>query len=277
MKAAFHILCGTIVGLGLVLTAQAQRRQKALSDTPRIKAPDVKFEITDVEVVPQQYDDEAPDLNVRPEGEEYDRWVLIQVNYKWALTENKRNHRDEYVPQGRDMNYWLDELAFEWKVVLAQPVEGARVKADRGGTFNVDPKYAVKMQRTVSYTNVTNEDEHTALIFVDARTLARYSQRLDPSMFFYEVTVKINNRKVGKLTGHEEEFAFVAENQARSEHTTAEKKSERLLPRASTREPHLFISDRVKALDHGLLPRNKTPWEFSSYDKLETILPERRD
>ncbi len=268
--------------LGTVFVMQSVMAQNTTTgavktDSPAIEASDIIFRIKDFKIQNLKYDDDFPAIQGVKGGGKLD-WLLIRIDYEWKVdTKAVAKKRTKPVKQG-DRSYWLDNVEFDWRVVLAQPTEGTSVKAtSTKGSFNVSEDLAVRMKKVVTYADVSDDGERTALFFVETRALKRYIRRMATSIVFCDVRIKVNGRTVGRVNSQGEKYVFAAATDDDRAAKTAEKDRQQYIPRKSARDSSLFENEKVKSIDRAAKNRMETPWRWSREHSLETIVDKKKD
>ncbi len=264
-----------ISAVGVILLSQAVMAQDRAANAivtspPALEPDDIEFEIKKLEIDKDKYDDNFPKIRGIG-GSPSQEWMLIRLEYEWKVDKKAIDKKRAKPQEQGDNKYWLDELEFDWRVVLAQPSSGARVK-ETNGRFNIDPKYALRMNKQVKYVNVCGDEEHTAVMFIDGRVLTRYIKRLSPSIVFIDLRIKVNGREIGRMNSHGTEIAFGTATENDRDFRKEEKAREALVPRESKRGASFFVSEEVKKLSYGLLNRQETPWQWNKGTLLQTIV-----
>ncbi len=275
MQGTAKLLLCVVCALALAPAgfAQARRRSAGIrSDLKSIEIEDIAFTIKDIKLQSIPYDDQFDDLPDIKRGGRLE-WLMILVEYEWELSaKGKRKHK---YTQG-DRRHWLNQLEFNWRVVLAQPSEGGTVKGSDRGQFNILAKYAVRLEKKVTYANIDDDGEHQAVLLINAPTLKRFIKSPKKSSVFCDLRIKLNGRELAHMNSHgEKQYAAVTKGAAAGE--GKEGKRRRYIPRSSTRGASYFESDKVKELKSGLHTRLESPWLWTQLAAFETIVEATKD
>lgn len=205
------------------------------------EADDVVVKITAYDLKPIRFDDTYPDLEGFSSSGK-DAWLRLLVEYTLEIRADRAN---KY--RGMD-SIWLNNLEFSWNVVLA-PVSS-------GSTY--DDRRAVRLAKTVSYTNVKlGKRKYYAMVFLEPRILQRYAEKIKTEDIFAQLSVRVDRKTREEMVARGTKFGTSA--------------SERNSLTGRGRRGSLFESEDILRPGFGLLSRRETPWAWSAYDALETI------
>ncbi len=228
-----------------------------------IEAEDIKIEIVGLKVETINYQDTYPNLPKFGSGKRME-WGMIAVAYEWELT--SKGEKKHKASKAEDRNYYLDNLEFDWKVVLAQPEDGRSVKPTRKG-FNISEEKSVRMREKVRYVNVSSDEKrHYALVFLEPRAISRYLNKFYPNKVFIDLSIKLRGQQVLRMTALGENFAQVTPETKRPE-----KELDKYVPRQTSRDVSMHLSERVETLEGVLRSKDETPWQWSQLDTFDTI------
>ena len=278
MRRFTSFLIGVLGMLLLGSAAVAQESTSAVStNAPTIEAAVINFRVKDLKIVKMVYDDEFPDIKSVKGGPRLE-WLMIRVEYEWKLDAKAASKKRSKPQKQGDGQYWLDELEFDWRVVIAQPAEGNAVRSTSDkGSFNVKNNYAVRMSKKVKYTDVNDDGDHVALIFVEGRALKRHVKRMSSSLVFCDLRIKLNGRELGRLSSHGEKYYFAQRDEDNRNADKDERERAKYMPRRNRRDASFFESDKVKSIDYALRNRMESPWRWNKEGGLETIVEATKD
>ena len=188
----YRLLRVFVVALSL-FAANTLLAQKGIKATiPEITPGDIEFKIKDVKIDEILYKNDSAFLELnRVKGSTNASWGAIVVEYEWKLSSRAKASTDQ--------NYWLDTLTFDWKVVLANNPQGGLIREMKPYYYSIHEEYAVRMARSVTYKNVSDDDSKFAVILVDDKTITRYLDRFNKTNVFVELKIKLNEAELGTL------------------------------------------------------------------------------
>ena len=163
------------------------------------------------------------------------KWVSFMAHYKVDM----RNVKPKSLI---DNGKWLDDVEVTWEM-LYKPVE-ARDKIQN----------YVKCVKKIKYKNVT-EGQHTSVVFIDPRTLARYFNE-GKSNFMRGLKLRFSMKVGGKTVKNMTSYIVSA---------TEDKKQQ---------YKKVFDSEDPYPLEGILLNRNETPFKYSQTWYFNTIVEE---
>jgi hypothetical protein len=201
-----------------------------------------KVEITDLKV--DKVRNRDPDNSVQgvpPDTKSY--WIRVTAEFDLLTARGKGSY-------GKDTK-WLDEIDFEWSVVLP--------KVGNTGTKPVE-RYSVRTKKVFTYGNISEGEKHHIVIYLHPRVFERHKDGLTRDLVFVRLVAKIGGKT------HEEAFA-----RGKSV-TNSRKEAARLFP--EFRNGAWFESEDVQEIKNALVPRHRTPWVGVGESYYEQIVKE---
>ena len=216
---------------------------EAVAQYDIVEADDVRIDVTNWDVSVVRFDDVFPDVDNFTQGGN-ESWLRFVVEYTVAIAPGR---------QGRYRtpdNLWLDDLQLDWTVILAPLKDGDRY-VDRA---------AVRMNKAVDYVNVKiGKARYFAVIYVEPRLLMRYASTINLQDIFVRIAFRVGRKTRQEMGAQGKEFG-TSTSQLRN-------------LAGAGRRGSLFVSEETVRPPLGLLNRRETPWEWSSNDSFETIVP----
>jgi len=205
---------------------------------------DLTVKVTAYDIRPVKYDDIFPNIEgFSTAGREF--FLRILVEYNIELRPDRRSRYQD------PANLWLDNLEFDWTVIVA-PVSKGRIYNDR---------QAIRLSKTISYTNVQvgKRGKYYALVFVDPRVIQRYAgDRLNPDALMTRLAIRIDRKTQVEMAAKGKRFGT--------------SNNERRALSAQGVRGDLFESEDIIRPTYGLLNRKESPWNWAANDSFETIV-----
>jgi hypothetical protein len=206
-------------------------------------ADDVSVQIQSYDLKPIRFDDTYPDLEGFSKSNR-ETWLRLLVEYSVDLIPDRRR---KYQDPG---NLWLNNLEFNWTVILA-PIS-------QGGVY--DDRRAVRLTKTVTYTNVKlGKRKYYAMVFVDSKTLLRYAEKISSDDIMVQLSVRIDRKTQLEMAAKGKKYGTTARDRASFT--------------GRGRRGDIFSSEDIVRPAFGLHNRLESPWAWASADSFEQIVP----
>ena len=253
--------------------SQTANAQAIKANTLPIESADIDFEVRNFKIDEITFGGNEPSLPHLKRTNKDEDWLVITLEYDWAI--NSRAAKNPNIEKQGNSYYYLDNLGMEWRVVLAQGQSGSPVSGSGSSGFKISPSYAVKMVRKVHYGNVSDEGTRKyATIFIDPSTIRRYIRSTNKNHVFASIIFTLNGRPLGKLSAVGQKYFFSRTGNRPNPRSEAE--HEKLSPRQRPGQANFYISETVVKSQTGLKTKNETPWQWTSMDAVEYIIPEKK-
>jgi hypothetical protein len=257
---------------GLMVTALcfAVLVQTSFAAPKKITGDDITFKKMDMDLTLADYNDNFPTMRGIASGGTL-RYPMLKLEYEWALTSAaKKRHKDS---AGATGDFYIDNMEFEWRVILAKPSKGTMVRGT-SGRYNINPEDCFRMKKKIRYANVSSKGTHYSVVFLDPRMVDRLFKRFVKENVFIELVIKIEGKEAARLNSHGKKSAY----SLASDGEKGEKDRMKYYPRRRSTEPTFFLSEKVREQGGVLMAKHETPFAFSHMNVFETtVVPEGKE
>jgi hypothetical protein len=204
-----------------------------------VEPDDVTFTVEKIEMDLLKYQDTYPNAKGFGSGGK-DEWLRILVEYT-VTVDNKRNRN-----KMQNGTYWIDQAQFDWRMVIM------------GSADKSDPteRWSFKGKQSVTYANIKADGQkHRAEIYVHPRLIQRFAPAMKKGQILFELKMRVGGKTRGEALGQGDKIMSAKE-----------------MPRTRS-GLSMLDSEDIRLIDYALLNRRETPWQWSSEESFEMIIP----